>query len=407
MKTRVYFVNAPQLDGGTAQLWDAPWPWGDESATIDGAVAIFDMAPPQQFWMRARTGSGTYWMRSGKKDLSIGEVDENTGDWVTWYLLSDPVEIVQSPSDLSGAVPSLPITSGDVKVTGMSFSISGSRLVAKGEGEYIPFGWDIGFRYEFRLKPYRSPFNTERILNVETVDVDVWGKEGGLVGWLINLIIDIISEFMEDSIASQIETVIQERVDAEIADLLAKEKPPAGTTVTVQSVSLNPTTGLTVKAAGCVLFRDYCASVLGSGSIRLRPREQLKALRRLRETVLKGTPRGDAYIYTLRRHNAELVRLLINYPDLLAQVDTAVDSALRDCDRAKPNLSEEAADEIIRMLQMLADLGSTKMGIAARALIADVKGYAGQPLSQVFAKRPEAPKKQASKSRKKSPKRRR
>jgi hypothetical protein len=367
------------------------------STTIRDYKAIFDIDSIPVFAIRMSTARSVF-LRSGIRGLDSGTVDETTGDFTSAYIVIGPRVVERAPDLLNDLLPDLPITTNDdhgnteLRVNTLNLSINNSLLNVAGKATYlqIPLGGDVRFSYSFRLKPYLDVLNTDRILDVETIEADVRSAAGGPLGFLINIFSDFLIWVFKRYIIDSIENSIQEEMDTAIREMLADEGAVEGATASVLSVVIDESNGIVVRAYAAVDGRTTCAGVPTSGSIRARSKDQLQRLRAMREKVMKNTPRGEAYLRMLRRHNAELVYLLTTHPDLLKQMDLVIDTGLKDFTLARPDegvMSMTTAREAIQLLRMVTEVASSDLSVLLRGLIPEIKELVGTPVSGIFLKR--------------------
>lgn len=408
MTTRLQFFS-DLLDGATAQLWTTQsslgggFPIGSiggipmvaDSDTVTGGLATFAPPPVSPFAFRVVDGD-TLLMRSGPLDLTAGTVDEETGDFSIAYFIIQPTQpTVIAPTALAGLLPAVPMTTNDdngdpeFTMNSIGLSITGNTLTATGTGVYLQtaIGGPVAFTYEFRLKPVRSPFGTDRLLKVETVRSTVVSTSGGWLGFLVDTITNIVLWIMEEDIARRIEKTVQTAIDAAIADSLASAGAGEGVTVSVMSVAMDSVTGITIDALAALNTQGLCPTEVSAGSVRLRPAAQVRALAAMRDRVLRGTPQGEGYLALFRKYRKELLWLLLRNPELLKQADAVVATGLKDFAADDPGngvMSKATADAAARLLEMVGKLGSPELAALSRGLVADVRRFVGRPVAQVL-----------------------
>jgi hypothetical protein len=109
------------------------------------------------------------------------------------------------------------------------------------------------------------------VLEVETIDASVRGASGGLLDWLVNVFIDILSSIMRDTVVTSMASSVQAKVDAAISDAMAGRGAPAGATVTVRSISINTASGITVDPfVALSLWRSVRTSSVHSSQLPAR-----------------------------------------------------------------------------------------------------------------------------------------
>ena len=393
------------LDGADVQLYAmAPLIMGAEvpvlvgTQTISNGVATFSTTPLASFAVRVRESSDIL-ARTGRVDLSTGTMDSSTGEFVAaYFLLPTNAPVVITPAQLGGLVPSLPQTSTDedgaplFRLDSLTLTITGNTITATGAGEHLQtwIGGAVTFTYLFRLVPNTGLLSVDRLVDVETVSSVVRSANGGLLGFLINVVGDILLWILRDKVAKQIEASIQAAVDEAVEAELDAAGAGAGITVTVRSLVTNTTTGITVNPLAMINAASVCPSGFSSGSIRLRAVAQIRALAAMRDRVLRGSPRGELYLEMFRKHRAELTWLLVRHPELLKQADTTVARGLRDFSPRAPEkgvMSEATAREAVQLLEMTASLASPELAALAASLIDEVRTFVGKSVAEVLGYR--------------------
>ena len=380
-------VMQPLFPGG-------PMPAFLGAGTVTDGKVTLPTLPPGRFALGVRDGE-TLLLRTGVVDFSSGSFEEDTGDFVSSYFLIRPDTTVITPAALGTLVPALPIVSRDAsgtavfRLTALTLTISGDLINATGAGTYLPtpIGGAVTFTYLFRLKPNPSIFNAARILEVETASATVKSADGSLLGFLINLVGDFLLWVMHEDVVSQIERAVQAAIDTSIQASLANAGAGAGVTGTAFSVTIDATAGISVDVFAAVNSLSVCPSGVTSGSIRLRPVAQIRALAAMRDRALRGTLRGDLYLEMFRKHRAELLHLALTHPELLKQADRAVEVGLRDFRPEAPAegaMSEATAQEATRLLEMVAKVASPELAALARGLIPEVRAFVGQRVGDVL-----------------------
>lgn len=402
MTMRFRFLT-DQLDGAVAELYTMQplivgnlLPALTSVVPVAGGVADFQLAPQAPFALRVRDG-GTAFVRTGMSDLSGGTLDEETGDFTGAYFVVRPDPAVFSPTDLAGLVPPLPRVSNDddgnpqFSLNTLTLTITGDLINATGTGVYLqtPIGGSISFTYLFRLRPNTAALNVGRVLKVETVSTSVTSTDGSFLGFLINLVGDFLLLLMQEEVVAQIEKTLQAEIDLAVRSALADAGAGAGITVTATSVTTDTTAGITVDVLAAINAESVCPTGITFGSVRLRPVGQIRALAAMRDQVLRGSPRGELYLRMFHKHKKELARLLLRHPDLLKQADATVSAGLRDYSPKAPArgvMSEVTAKQALRLLEMVAKLGSPELAALARGLVPEVKVFVGRPVGDVFGR---------------------
>lgn len=412
MKLWFYGLN---LNGTTAELFRVePDSNGDLAAQLlerapvtEGAVAFTPTAPPPSFAIRIGDPTVTF-ARTGGRGPESGFIEAGTGEWRSayWAVEADPSPVVTQdyinshPPEFPQTFP-LPENRGSVRIENMLVGVEDIRIVATGDANYLgplrravplPFR----YRYEFRLAPNNDPLHVEWLLNVETIHVELQGPNVPVLHEVVSFILGIIVAFFRDEITSGIQNQVEGEVREMVAAQLSADSNLQDVIVTIEGITLSAAEGIVLRAAGTLNANKTCASVPTSGAARPlpipprpRPRAQMNKLRLMRDAVLKGTPRGDGYLRLLKKHNAELVQLLLMHPDLLRQADKVIRLGLKDYDLNAPErgvLSPATAQEGVALLEMVQKAGSKKLAAAIRPLIPEVRDYVGRPVGKALKK---------------------
>lgn len=378
-----------EFDGDTAELHSPVLPFSLVAVdTISGGIASFGANLPD-FAVRIVSGGSTV-LRTGVLDTSIGDVD-TSGDFSASFLtmrLTDPDDTVLAVSDLEASI-TLPIIEGDMTITAMNLATVGGDIRATGSGSYaagflgdVPFD----FTYDFDLDPVGSALST-RVIEVETMSTSVVGTAGGLLGWILNMLVGLIAFVFKGTIEDEIEDAVQERVDAAVDDAFTAAGAPAGAMATLLSVS-ESSGDVTIDPMVCIpLSQIDCASLISSGSVRVRSRAELRKLRLMRDRVLLDQPQGKAYVILLRRHSREIIRLLVDDPKLLRRVDELVARGLDEFDSKDPAagvMSARTADAARSIMKRLAAKGSRELRAVIEQTLPEVDGFVGRPVEDAF-----------------------
>ena len=395
MSTNITFTTS-DFDGLTAEMYDAsfsPFLMGpDATATISNGRASFNINPPNPFAVRVTDGRA--FLRTGFLTQAVGEIDAN-GDFGASFLamhLTDPADTTITLATLAAGI-SVPITEGALTVTSLALATavrSGVRnLRATGAGTYaagflgnIP----IAYTYDFKLSPIGSALSS-RVIDVDTVSTTVTGTSGGLLGWIVNAVVSLIGILFNGTISDQIEASVQEQVNTAVDDSFASAGAPPEAFATVRSVTVNPANVVIDPWVSIPLSALDCASLISSGSVRVRDPQQLRKLRAMRDNALRGAPQGEVYIELLRQHSPELLRILAANPRLLKRVDELVKRGLSEYDESAPGkgqLSGETAKMGLALMGDVAELSSPELRRTLELAQEDVQQFVGRPVSAVL-----------------------
>jgi hypothetical protein len=333
-----------------------------ESATVSGDTAQFaSISAPGEYAFLLAGPSGGPRFRSGPQ--STGKAATDT------FMIVDAGTSVFSPAALSSMLPTPPVVSGSLTVTSISLAVGSGSMTASGTASHAtPFGpIPVTYTYVFTIDPvgdaanYNFPGGIPPSVDVRTITLNVVGTAGGPLGWLVNALAGAFASLFHGSIVRTLESTIQARINAAVAAALASSSAPAGTVATVESVSIAPTVGLTLRAWAGFSLERACAMTPSGGSINVRSSEQLTHLRIIRDRVLRGSPQGIFYIELYEHFSSELVRILLEDEDLLRRVDAIVARVLEHFSRERPGegrLSAEAAEEVRRAMGMISRVAS-------------------------------------------------
>jgi len=246
----------------------------------------------------------------------------------------------------------------------------------------------VTYEYQFTLRPATDPIALTPVVTVETIHATVRSAAGGLLGFLVDI---FVNEFVallraEGSFSSTVQALIQETIDVQFAGAISAQ-PVRPTSVTVETLTIDAGVGVSVNAWGAVSTRRMCAASASGGSVRLRGRDQLSLMRRLRDELLSGSPRGRAYIATYERHNRELARLLVRNSKLLKLADRVVVGVMTDFGD-KPlragRLSQSTADVLIEAMAAVEKDASPELALAIRSLRPEVSDFVRHRASTVL-----------------------
>jgi hypothetical protein len=380
------------FDGLTAELYDtafSPFSFApDATDTVNNGRATFNLTPPNPFALRI-ADSGTGVARSGFLTLDAGEVDA-AGDFNITFLvmrITDPADTTINPTTLTAGIT--PLTEGALTVTTLVVAPAPPNLRATGTGTYnagILGNIPITFTYDFSLSPVGHALSS-RVIDVDTVSTTVTGTSGGLLGFLVNAIVNLIGVLFNGTIADQIEDAVQEEVDQAVADAFAAANAPPEAFATLRSVVVNATSVVIDPFVLIPLSALDCGALVSSGSVQIRDAGQLRKLRMMRDTVLRGTPQGEAYIALFRQHSPEVIRILAMNPRLLKQVDLLVEQGLTEYSEEAPgkgHLSPGTAKLGKEVLQKIAEAGSLQLRRTIEMALEDVDQFVERPVSDVL-----------------------
>ena len=408
MSTNITFTTS-DFDGLTAEIYDAsfsPFMMGpDATTTINNGRASFNINPPNPFAVRVTDGRA--FLRTGFLTQAVGDVDAN-GDFGASFLvmhLTDPADTTITLATLAAGI-SVPITEGALTVTSLALAtaVSGGvrNLRATGAGTYaagflgnIP----VAYTYNFRLSPIGSALSS-RVIDVDTVSTTVTGASGGLLGWIVNAIVSLIGILFNGTISDQIEASVQAQVNTAVDNAFASAGAPSEAFATVRTVTVNPANVVIDPWVSIPLSALDCASLISSGSVKVRDPKQVRKLRAMRDKALRGTPQGEVYVDLLRQHSPELLRILAANPRLLKGVDEVVKRGLAEYDEEAPGkgqLTGETAKMGLALMGDVAELSSPELRQTLEMAMKDVDQFVKQPVSKVLDDNTEAARKLARK----------
>jgi hypothetical protein len=312
--------------------------------------------------------------------------------------------MVLTPAQVTGALPNLPFVTDDgaVMITTLTLALGGGMITATGTATHRatvtvrdPFGFGasttftkstpVTFTTSFTLAPVTAVPAGERLIRVMLGPLTVTAAHGGLLGPLADIITNVIIFFLDGTIREQIEDSIQAQIDAAVANAMG-ENVPASATVTVQSLAIAPA-GLTLTPVAGVPGADVCPGEVGSGSVRWRARAQQDHLRILRDKLIARSPLGVTYLDALKRHQAEIILLLLRNPDCLKAMDAAVNAVLAEFPARNPEkgrLSKKAAAEIEQFLRLAEKAASPKLAAVAAALRNDLPKFVETDVTKIL-----------------------
>jgi hypothetical protein len=361
---------------------------------VQDLEAVFDIGEGTgEFAVRLNATTGT---RFRSRLLSFQQqVDEGADEAVIAFVLQEPMPspMVLTPAQVTGSLPPLPFTDGAVMITTLTLTLGAGMITVTGSATHTatvtvsdPFGFGVSttftkstpvtFTASFTLAPVTGVPTGERLIRVTLGPLTVTAAHGGLLGPLADIITNVIIFFLDGTIREQIEDSIQAQIDAAVANAMG-ENVPASATVTVQSLAIAPA-GLTLTPVAGVPGADVCPGEVASGSVRWRARAQQDHLRILRDKLIARSPLGVTYLDALKRHQAEIILLLLRNPDCLKAMDAAVKAVLAEFPARNPEkgrLSKKAAAAIEQFLRMAEKAASPKLAAVAAALRNDLPKF--------------------------------
>jgi hypothetical protein len=354
--------NASQLAGGTDPIM---------TDTVDSRYQATFTNPTgrDNVAIVLKNGGKTY-ARSNSIDLSQFSPSGTNRIYVT------PMEKLLTLTELRGFVPATPFTQDNVKVTSATLSLSGGNLKVSGKAEsdgWWFFDFTLEFEYTFSLQPVKNPvwvLENVQLLVVEKEDFKLTGK---------GILQDVLLVFAKGTIRKKFEERLQTELDAVIDDQLSALPDYSATisTVTVGSSSVT----LKIYLVGTRSLCAFATSPPASMGSKARTKAEVNKMHAIRDTVLKPSVKGQAYVAALDKHKLELSRILSGSPAAANSFHAALGAFLAENakTRANPTLSEKsiaAAKTAIAEIRTLAspvlrasldqlgkDLSSAKPGV--------------------------------------------
>lgn len=379
----------PDFEGSTAEHFEpgsflTSFDIFSEVDAMNNGVAEFSSNPGDEICVRLRATNGSV-LRTGVRDA--GDVGEMDGSVLELPYLIQPISEEVLYTDLTSGLP-LPMTINDLTLSSLTLGRSGQNFVATGTAIY-----DAGFlgnvtgtlTYEFQLVPVTAAAS-DALLRVETIDVNV--NFSGVVGWLVNAVINLLIDLFEDRIGNELEDVIMDQIDVAIQDALDDAGDvPDHIQVTVQDVTLDGS-GATIDALVAVPARSVdCPFEVANGSVKFRKRDQLRKLRRMRSQVLSGNPRGETYIALMRRHGRELARIMRRNPELLKEFDALIAAGLEHFDEERPGdgrLGKRTANRARSLAAKVQAEARPELARAIERTLPDLDDFTGKSVAKVL-----------------------
>lgn len=345
------------------------------------------ISPSGEYAFRLDSASGTRW-RSGPLLMQSQVTD-------TFWVL-DAGTLNFSPDALNARLPTPPIVSGAATIDSITLSAGTESLSAAGTGRYATlFGSiPISYTYVFTLLPVtdpadmRFPGGIPPVLSVRTVSVAVTAAAGGLLGFLINFLASVLFDLFQSSIRVSIERTVQASVDSTVAGALAAQSAPPGTIASVETVSIAPIGGISMRAFAGVAMEKLCPATPSGGSVRIRSQQQLQHLRLIRDRLLTRSPQGLAYIELFEHFSEELTAILLTNDELLNLADAIAAGVLERFPKERPGagvLTKHLADQVLKAIQILEHAGSPELTLTIRGLRDEVRSFVDRPAEDVLA----------------------
>jgi hypothetical protein len=142
---------------------------------------------------------------------------------------------------------------------------------------------------------------------------------------------------------------------------------------------------------------DLCPADLRSGSIRIREASEKVELRRIRDTVLKGTFHGKGYLAALQNHKPEIIRIIASNPAVLKSMDRLLDAVRIDfAEGMAGKLSKTTAACGKQFLAALSGKAGPRLTAVCGGIAEDLDALSGKEVRPLLVARP-LPKKPAPK----------
>jgi len=369
--------NASQLAGETDPLM---------TDTVDSLyqATFTDSTGQKNVAIVLKNGGKTY-ARSNSIDLSQFSQSGANQIYVT------PVEKVLTLTELQEFVPATPFTQENLKVTSADLSLSGGNLKVSGKAEsdgWWFFDFTLEFEYIFSLQPVKNPvwlLDDVQLLLVKTEDFKLTGK---------GILQDVFLVFAKGTIRKKFEEQLQSELNAAVDEQLSV-LPDSSATISTVTVGSNSVT-LKTYLVGTQPLCAFLTSPPASTGLKARTKAEVNKMHAIRDTVLKPTVKGQAYVAALDKHRLEISRLVSGSPEAARIFHTALGAFLAENARTRsnPTLSEKsiaAARTAIAEIRPLAspalrasldqlerDLSSAKPGMLTEF-------FSGEPKEQTFS----------------------
>jgi hypothetical protein len=368
-------------------------------SVVTSGKAVFQNETATSFAVLVRIGAETI-ARTGIIGQESGLLNEQTGDLDSYYIIQeDGSPIVITTDQLKNSMPEGSTTYDDengspvFRIDDIDIDIEGDRCVTEGKGEYLGGGaGNITFSYDFRLHPDWSLTDAGRILRVETVSCKVKSVNRGFWGainnFFVNIVLWVLRNRLSETIKDAVQQIVNNEIDRLIDDTLQeREIDKEGLTVTIRSSAIDASTGITVHPAVLINALSLCPTRMSSAKMDVKSRSGDRSLKLMRDSVLKGTKRGERYVRLFELHRKESVRLLLTQPDLLKQAVATLETGIHDFRGDEPGkgvMSEATALEAAKLLKMIEELAASGISDAAGSLVKEIQDFAGQRVDEVM-----------------------
>ena len=287
------------------------------------------------------------------------------------------------PAAFASLAPTLPLISGSTTVRSISGVAPGNGTISlAGTGvstEFLGMAMAIKFTYVFSLQPSVQHPDASLLLDVQTTKLDVQSDNGTWFGWLINPVVNLLLDAFRPA-SGPVQANIQDLINSAMQSAVAAKSPVLGTTGAVQQVSVDPTNGIMVQAWAGVPLGSMCCGTVCSGSVKVRPVEQIAHLRAIRDNLLVKSPEGFAYACFIRDNNRQIMGLLVDHADLLAATDAVVARVLEDFTAEAPErgvLSSPSAATVTDLLDRFAAVAPAGLALSITGLKREVAKFVG------------------------------
>ena len=374
----IYFIGNPDgftLNGMTATLstfnFNSTLHPIPQDKLIENNQCSFNAQLLDVIRLSVMSGNGMVFRSSNIRNI----IDPNADNG---FVIFRANPVVFTAAQLAASLPVLPIVKGDITISTIGLALRRGFIRATGTGSQAAlFGpINFAFTYDFNLIPVTNVARLDLLVDVKSVAVNITGTNRGLLGAIANLLVSAVTAIFNGTVANMFRTTVQSAVDAAVNAQINPESEHDGTTVTVETVSIT-SAAMTIQAYGGISLNELCATNITSGSIKLRPLEQVQHLRKIRNELLNKNAYGKIYTDLFYKHNRELMRLLINSPALLKQADKAVAGALKDFGEKSINqgvLSKSTADAVLKAFKLIDSMkASVELKNTLVALEQDVK----------------------------------
>jgi hypothetical protein len=158
--------------------------------------------------------------------------------------------------------------------------------------------------------------------------------------------------------------------------------PPPTTTSTIQK---STTTSSVLKTTTSVVVTTSVPSSTTTTTVRICPIEELSAgdqdklglVRQYRDTVLRKTPTGRAYVKLFYRHSLEVTAILVKNPSIAADARTILNTLLPEVKAATQGkavtISQAEIDGIISVLSAIGSEASPDLSKSIQRIKRDLR----------------------------------